>query len=243
MSSTPIPDLDNASVGNGFKHTLGHLSSSFFIDLIKKGDSMSKPIACDGQSPFFGCRFSLYPMSDHFVPIILNAIEALKDSGLEVESGHISTCVMGKEKDVFETLKRVFSLAASSEKHVVMSATFSKGCPGEAYVDVKSIQPIHQHHEEGAHTHRKIDGEFSIYPLGHGNYMSAIYDVIDHINDMGIYDGSVHFATRLHGTIHDVFTGLENVFETTTKVASHTVMQVTLSANSPSVKKGEHNHA
>jgi hypothetical protein len=33
------------------------------------------------SAPFFGARFSLCPMSDRFVPIILHAIEGLADHG------------------------------------------------------------------------------------------------------------------------------------------------------------------
>lgn len=200
---------------------------------------MSKSFICDGQSPFFGCRFSLYPMTNDFVPIIFEAIEELKIPGLIVESSHISTCVMGLETYVFAALKAMFSKATSTQKHIVLSATFSKGCPGEGLVDLNEYrQSINEPLPRNSATDTIIDAEFSIYPLGDGEYMTTIYDIIQLTKDEGVYDQSVHFATRLSGTIEAVFNVLEQAFERTSKVASHTVMQVTLSSNSPSVKKG-----
>ena len=37
--------------------------------------------------PFFGARISLHPMTDRYVPVILEAIKGLQDTGLEVERG------------------------------------------------------------------------------------------------------------------------------------------------------------
>ena len=76
---------------------------------------------------FFGARFSLYPMTDRFVPVILHAIEGLRDGGLEVETDDVSTFLGGPPDAVFGALRRAFARAAGSGEHVVMTVLFSYG--------------------------------------------------------------------------------------------------------------------
>ena len=76
---------------------------------------------------FFGARFSLYPMTDRFVPVILDAIEGLRDGGLEVETDDVSTFLGGPRDAVFGALGRAFARAAGSGEHMVMNVLFSYG--------------------------------------------------------------------------------------------------------------------
>ena len=78
-------------------------------------------------APFFGARFSLYPMTDRFVPVILDAIQGLRETGLDVETDDVSTFLGGPPERVFPTLQRAFARAARSGEHVVMVAQFSYG--------------------------------------------------------------------------------------------------------------------
>ena len=84
-----------------------------------------------GASPeapgFFGARFSLYPMTDRFVPVILDAIEGLRDGGLDVETDDVSTFLGGPQDAVFGALRRAFTRAAASGEHVVMTVLLSYG--------------------------------------------------------------------------------------------------------------------
>src|SRR5579859_7946520 len=83
-----------------------------------------------------GLRFSLYPMRDDFVPVILSAVKDLDEFGVAVEVDDISTCLLGEEPNLFEAVRVAFGRAASTGVHVVLSATFSAGCPGEPEGDV-----------------------------------------------------------------------------------------------------------
>lgn len=80
-----------------------------------------------GPDGFFGARFSLYPMSDRFVPVILHAVDGLRETGLEVETDDVSTFLGGSQPVVFGALRRAFSRAAASGEHVVMNVLFSYG--------------------------------------------------------------------------------------------------------------------
>ena len=90
----------------------------------------SAPLETDaggcGQD-FFGARFSLYPMTDQFVPVILHAIEGLRESGLDVETDDVSTFLGGTQTAVLAALQRAFARAARSGEHVVMPVLLSYG--------------------------------------------------------------------------------------------------------------------
>jgi energy-coupling factor transport system substrate-specific component len=85
------------------------------------------PTPSCGGTGFFGARFSLYPMTDRFVPVILNAIEGLRDGGLVVETDDVSTFLGGHPETVFRALRRAFARAAAGGDHVVMPVLFSYG--------------------------------------------------------------------------------------------------------------------
>ncbi len=80
-----------------------------------------------GGTEFFGARYSLYPMTDRFVPVILHAIEGLRERGLVVETDDVSTFLGGHPEHVFSALHRAFVRAAGSGEHVVMPLLLSYG--------------------------------------------------------------------------------------------------------------------
>jgi len=185
---------------------------------------------------FFGCRFSLYPMTDRFVDVILDSLAAVRVPGIEVETDDVSTCLIGPESAVFAALRDCLARASSGGTHVVMTATFSKGCPGEpsaARLDLppSDASPRVAGEEDLA---RPAACQVSVYPLGESDYMDTIYQVIETYKQRGLYGGSPHFCTRLDGSIAQVFAALEETFRQATQRARHTVMVATISCNSPS---------
>jgi energy-coupling factor transport system substrate-specific component len=91
-----------------------------------KGELMTGTPACAGAG-FFGARFSLYPMTDRFVPVIMHAIQGLRETGLDVETDDVSTFIGGDMDLVFGTLEKTFARAASRGTHVVMTVLLSHG--------------------------------------------------------------------------------------------------------------------
>jgi uncharacterized protein YqgV (UPF0045/DUF77 family) len=108
------------------------MTSSQPAPAAQPAQAAARPVPASARSPsesaaFFGARFSLYPMSDRFVPIILHAIEGLRESGLAVETDDVSTFLGGAPDAVFGALRRAFARAAGSGEHVVMTVLFSYG--------------------------------------------------------------------------------------------------------------------
>jgi uncharacterized protein YqgV (UPF0045/DUF77 family) len=74
-------------------------------------------------------QVSLYPLGKAALsPAIDEALRILREHGLEVEVGTMSSLVAGEEKVVFTALQSAFSRVAE-QGPVVMVATFSNACP------------------------------------------------------------------------------------------------------------------
>jgi energy-coupling factor transport system substrate-specific component len=189
---------------------------------------------------FVGCQFSLYPMTDRFVEIILDAVETLHGrDDLRVETDDLSTLLVGAPEPLFAALEECFLRAAASPGHLVLNATFSRGCPGEpddpichpaqpgsapaALLDVRQIEPA------GV----PVAAQFALYPLGVPHYMEVIYREIEATKSEGVFDHGKHFCTRLQGDARQVFAGLRNAFERAANEAGHVVITATISKGSP----------
>ena len=82
---------------------------------------------------FSGAQISLYPMTDDFVGVIMNALRALDPyrDRLRIETDDVSTLLVGPPEVLFPAMRDLFSAAAGTGRHCVLSAAVSRGCPGE----------------------------------------------------------------------------------------------------------------
>ena len=193
--------------------------------------------AC-GTSQIFGASFTLYPMSDDFVDIILSALKEVDTSKVWMETDDVTTTVRGKINHVFDVTTAMFLHAARTGKHVGFQATYSQGCPGDTQGDSYMAEDdILMNENFIKDIKQPIAAKFSLYPLGGDNYMDIIYEQIEAMKKY-VDVSWAHYSTRLRGDARDVFKGLQDVFQATVDGgSSHTVMTVTVSANSPSHKK------
>jgi energy-coupling factor transport system substrate-specific component len=191
-----------------------------------------------GTSRIAGCSFSIYPMADKFKEIILDALNQVDTSKVWIETDDVTTLVRGRIPHVFDVTSAIFLAAAKTDEHVVFNGTYSIGCPGDSTGDVYMAEDETKLNMFNIKDIKlETASKFSLYPLGGGNYMETIYAQIKNMRTQGITVSKSHYSTRLDGNAYDVFTGLEHVFtETEASGSSHTVMTVTMSANSPSAK-------
>jgi len=81
-----------------------------------------------------------------------------------------------------------------------------------------------------------VSAQFALYPLGERGYMDTIYGEIERAREGGVVKVvGRHFCTQLYGPGAAVFDVLRKSFAETRAQATHSVMTVTLSANSPSL--------
>jgi uncharacterized protein YqgV (UPF0045/DUF77 family) len=174
-------------------------------------------------------------MSEQYADLILSAIKTVDSSNVWMKTDRVSTIVRGRIPHLFDVTQAAFLEIAKTGEHVVYSATFSVGCPGDteghAYMDVDET-PLNRDLIESAE--QDISAKFALYPMGGGNYMDPIYEQIEAMKNFGISVELTHYETMLDGSAQNIFNGLQSVLQAMEDAGTpHTVMTVTLSANSP----------
>jgi len=77
-------------------------------------------------------QVSLYPLRQASLgPAIREAVRILRQGGLKIRMGEMSTLVWGEERAVFDALQEAFHQAAE-RGDVVMAVTLSNACPEAA---------------------------------------------------------------------------------------------------------------
>lgn len=201
---------------------------------------------------FSGAQISLYPMTDDFVGVIMQALGALDPyrQRLRIETDDISTLLVGPPEVLFPAMRDLFSAAARTGIHCVLSATISRGCPGEP--DDAICQsglfegPMPPLEERRASALAAVGnapelgvfavGQLSLYVMGQGSHMDEIYGCIDFLKQSGTFEKSKHFATKLNGDTGALFATIEQAFCRFGPPEGHVTIDLTVSANSPSAR-------
>lgn len=187
-----------------------------------------------------GCQFTLFPMSDQFVNVILSALEQVNTSNVSMNTDDVSTFIQGKPVDLFDVAQAIFLHAAVTGFHVAMAGTFSIGCSGMKNKDLyiyKNDAPLNQ--QESLHMSQRAGCKITLYPMGSENTSNVIEDQIDLAGKQNVRVSSDYYTTRLDGEVNDIFHTMQLLFLNTQKAVSRLSMTFTISANSPSTKKGD----
>ncbi len=201
---------------------------------------------------FIGAQVSLYPMTSDYVDVIKTGLDALtpyKDD-LRIETDDMSTLMVGAPGPLLDAIRDLFSAAAKRPEHVTMHVTLSRGCPGEPddptcrcdALERAQDQPLAERKSLAARAVRdapeigvEIDVQFSLYVMGGGGHMDEIYGCIDFLKDSGTFHRSKNFCTRLRGDAGAVFETLRQAFLRFGPAEGHVTIDLTASANSPSL--------
>lgn len=201
----------------------------------------NKPTSCSqGAIDITGCRFSLYPMSDRFVEIILNSIQRLQLEHVWHQTDHLSSVFRGRPEHVIDCARAAFIYAAANHKnHLVGEFTFSRGCPGDCDADrYLSADPTPQNLAaiplgDGMKTAAKI----SFYAFATDDYMMHIQKVVQLAETAGLHPQKAHYVTLIEGDASALFCYFAQLLAYAHQHLNHYVLQVTLSVNSPSIKE------
>lgn len=189
---------------------------------------------CGASRDITGCRFTLAPMSDRYIDIILGAVQKVDTSKVWANTEKHSTLYRGKRVHVLDAVKACFIHAYDPNVHMTMETTFSKGCPGdtdaESYL-AEDDTPVNAPSIDGVHF--PVLCKISLYPMGVSNYMEHIAHIVNYAIDKGIYSGSTHYVTVLECDVSDLFDYFDYVNTYCADNLSHYVFEATLSVNSP----------
>ena len=190
--------------------------------------------------PIAGCRFTLYPMTDNFIQIILGSLEKTDTSAVWSETDALSTVYRGKLPYVADAVQALFLNAYREGVHMALEGQFSKGCPGDVSGDsvldregeapnAAAVQGIHF----------PVHCKLALYPLGAADYIDEIAKVWYMAQDAGLNPVTIHYATRIEGDVQAVFRYLYNVCEVMENAPNvhHYVLHFTMNCNSPTVEE------
>ncbi len=179
--------------------------------------------------------FTLSPMSDDFIEVILGTLEKTNTSKVWMETDDVSTVVRGKAVHVFDVTKAICVYAARTGKHVSFQATYSLGCPGNEETEAfLSMNDTSEHTYTAEDEKMYAAAKFSLYPIDAENFLETILDQVEKMKTY-VKVSRVPTATKLEGSLTAMFNGLEEVFTATVDGgANHVVMVVSVSMNSPS---------
>lgn len=202
---------------------------------------------------FSGAQISLYPMTGDFVAVIVGALSALDPyrERFRIETDDLSTLLVGPPEELFPAMRDLFVAAARSGVHTVLSATVSRGCPGEPDDAICTppggFAPLGPLETRVAGsiaavaaaelTGQRVTAQFSYYPLGRGEHMDEIYACIDFLKASGSFDRAKNFCTKLSGDAGPVFATLSEAFLRFAPAGAHVALDITISANSPSTAR------
>ena len=189
--------------------------------------------------PISGCRFTLYPMCDNFIDIILGGLERVDTSAVWSETDALSTVYRGKLDYVMDAVSALFASAWTEGVHMAIEGQVSKGCPGDVSGDSKLT------YEGEAPNHAIVEAatqpclcKLALYPMGVGDYIDDIARVWRMAQDRGLNPQTIHYATRIEGSIYDVFAYLTDVCKLmeASESVRHYVLHFTINVNSPTVE-------
>jgi len=201
---------------------------------------------------FIGAQVSLYPMTSDFVEVITTGLEALSPykSALRTETDDISTLMVGAPEPLFDALRDLFAAAARRPEHVTMHVTLSRGCPGEPDNPACRCEVLERAQDQSLADRQalaaqavaaaptlgvSVDVQFSLYVMGQGDHMDEIYGCIAFLRTSGTFHKTKNFCTRLRGDGGAVFETLRQAFLRFGPAEGHVTIDMTASANSPSL--------
>lgn len=188
-----------------------------------------------------GARVTLAVMSADYADIILGALRAADATGLEIETGDVSTFVGGAEQDILRYLCQLLSAAGRSGAHVAATVHLSRGCPGEVQCELPGgAGPLRSDVVELEDAGVAATGEWALYPLDDGgrdgiepDHMRDIYAAIGHAKANATFVRSEHFVTRLEGDVARILETVAAGWVLVGRSVQHVTCHLTLSINSP----------
>jgi energy-coupling factor transport system substrate-specific component len=183
-----------------------------------------------------GVRFSLHPMTDRFVEVILGALDDVDPVSLTVSTTDVSTHVAGTEHDLARYLRDVVVAAVRrlGPGHLAVNLLLSRGCPGAVRCTVEDLTVLPSVERVTLEpTGIRTAAHWALYPLGGEGHMEAIERAIETTGDDGTFAGVERFVTRLEGDLAGVLGSVFDAWTAAGRVVPHVTSHVFLSIGSP----------
>lgn len=223
--------LDHMPEGNYRNDSIGLFEMHYDNPRFRKENSKMEKV--------MGCRFSLAPMSDSFIDIILSSIGKVDTTRVWSVTDELSTIYRGRRIHVLDAWKACFVYSYRKGIHMTMNATISQGCPGDAEMDEARQDAVWSEEEDAANEagtkdlHFPAVMKFALYPMGRNDYLDVIGVVIQHARDLGLLERTQFYATVLKGDVQDLFAYLDWACAYCEEQTEHYALEVSFAVNLP----------
>lgn len=184
----------------------------------------------------FGTRFSLYPMTDSFIDIILGALERTDTSAVYSSTDAISTVYRGPLDSVIDALRGLFINAFSDSVHMAIE--------GEMYSDVPDsiVIPEHIMGEPNMLVEKsfRIKCRLKLCPDGRTRekglaFIRNIFDSYDALfSELTAED--ITYAVKFEGDVVQMFAFLKMLCEEASKQFEGFSLHYVMNCNSPTAE-------
>ena len=184
----------------------------------------------------YGARLGVYPMQDNFADLILHAVKVCDRRNLAVITDDMGTTVQGSKRRVFDYVAEIIGRVFESEGHMVANLLLSFGCEGDVPESIPEDTSEEIIIDWEGRSNMPVSCVWSYYPLGADTHLNVIENAVSRV--MGNYRLIItrsHYCTRVDGPLGEIFSALEDAFETSVLGGIHTVFHLTFSKGSPSV--------
>lgn len=193
--------------------------------------------------PGVGARVTASVMADDYARILTDALAALDASGLQVETGDVSTYLAGHEEALQRCLTDLAEALARTEHHASLTLLLSRGCPGDPAYEPQGEAGLRQVEvPRPRRTGRFASAEWALYPLADRisadgtapDHMRDILAAIEHAKELGTFRDTARYVTRLEGDVGAVITTALAGWIMVGRSVEHVASHLTISLNSPS---------
>lgn len=176
-----------------------------------------------------GCRFSLSPMSDQYIDIILGAVAKTNTSRISSATGKLSTIYQGAQEDVMDALKACLCYAYNPSVHMTMEMTFFKA----SATITQQPSAVLANAPQIADVHFPISSKIALYPLGTVDYQPHLDYLGQAAQKAGIFVSSLEDVTVIEGDVQQLFDYFATINAYCLSHLKQFGFEVTLSMNSP----------
>ncbi len=171
------------------------------------------------------CRFTLSPMSDRFIELILGAIGKVDAGSITQRTDKLSTVYRGSRSAVEDAVKACFCYAYRSDVHMTMECAFTADGAEEGPAGVNGPGTEDFHFPAVA--------KLTLYPLGATEVAALRVKVMARASAMGLCREEAFDGPILAGDVQEIFRCLSAVNEECCRTLKDYTLTFTLSVNSP----------
>lgn len=172
----------------------------------------------------FGCRFSLYPMTDNFIGIILGALEKTDTSAVYSFTDAISTVYRGSGESVLDAVSGLFVNAYTPNVHMAIEGVFSNE---EETPSACGGRPNRAATKE---RHFNVKCKLSLY----GSERAK--EIFAKTEKFGLESRNISYGVRFGGDVQNMFKFIERLCLALDEAGEKFSLGFTMSVNSPTAE-------